>query len=124
MVVEVRRSEQSLELDLTGEWRALELARIDAALAAIDLTGARRVVISTPRLGALDLSGAWRLRELIRAARAAGAEVTFAGSPPDQRRLIDQTLTEGAPGEPEAAVKESAGSEAPHHSLREPAIRP
>jgi len=50
MVVQVRRTERSLELDLTGEWRALQFAQIDAALAAIDLAGTRRLVISTEQL--------------------------------------------------------------------------
>jgi hypothetical protein len=62
MLLEVRHSGQDLEIDLTGEWRALELARIDAALAGVDLANARQVSIGTQSLTALDLSGAWRPR--------------------------------------------------------------
>ena len=113
MVVQVRRTERSLELDLTGEWRALQFAQIDAALAAIDLAGTRRLVISTEQLAALDLSGAWRLREFLKRARDAGAEVTFRGAPPDQLRLIDEAL-QGA-GAPAGASGQGPG---------EPAIRP
>ena len=113
MVVQVRRTERSLELDLTGEWRALQFAQIDAALAAIDLAGTRRLVISTEQLDALDLSGAWRLREFLKRARDAGAEVTFRGAPPDQLRLIDEAL-QGA-GAPAGASAQGPG---------EPAIRP
>jgi len=40
----------------------------------------------------LDLSGAWRLHEFIKCTEAAGVEVTFKGAPPDQLRLVDQTL--------------------------------
>src|SRR5437660_11314782 len=90
MVVQVRRTERSLELDLTGEWRALQFAQIDAALAAIDLAGTRRLVISTEQLDALALSGAWRLRELLKRARDAGAEVTLRGAPSDRLRPIDE----------------------------------
>jgi phospholipid/cholesterol/gamma-HCH transport system permease protein len=90
--LEARRTDQGLELELTGEWRALAFAQIDTALAALDLEGSRRVEISTERLEALDLSGAWRLREFIKRTRAAGAEVTFRGTPPDQLRLVDETL--------------------------------
>jgi len=92
MLVEVRRSEQGLEIDLTGEWRALELAQIDAALSEIDLTQARRVSIGTKSLTSLDLSGAWRLREFLQQARDSGAQVEFLGPPPDQLRLVDSTL--------------------------------
>ena len=60
MLVEVRRTEQGLDVDLTGEWRALDLDQVDAALAAVDLANARRVSIGTKSLTALDLSGAWR----------------------------------------------------------------
>src|SRR5580693_560700 len=56
----VRRSQQDLEIDLTGEWRALDLEQIDAALAGVDLANARRISIRTKELTALDLSGAWR----------------------------------------------------------------
>lgn len=92
MLVEVRRTEQGLDVDLTGEWRALELAQIDAALAGVDFSNARRVSIGTEGLTALDLTGAWRLRELLKAARESGAEVEFRGPAPDQLRLIDSTL--------------------------------
>jgi phospholipid/cholesterol/gamma-HCH transport system permease protein len=92
MLVEVRRTEQGLDVDLTGEWRALDLTQVDAALAGVDLSNARRVSIGTQSLTALDLSGAWRLREFIKQAREAGAEVQFRGPQPDQLRLIDSTL--------------------------------
>jgi phospholipid/cholesterol/gamma-HCH transport system permease protein len=105
MLVEVRRSEQGLEIDLTGEWRALELAQIDAALAGIDLANARRVSIGTKSLTALDLTGAWRLREFLQQARDAGAQVDFRGSTPDQLRLIDSTLKSETPV-PAAPVQE------------------
>jgi phospholipid/cholesterol/gamma-HCH transport system permease protein len=100
MLVEVRRSEQGLEIELTGEWRALELAQIDAALAGVDLANARRVSIDTRSLAALDLSGAWRLRAFLQHARESGAQVEFRGPPPDQLRLVDSTLKGECPVPP------------------------
>jgi phospholipid/cholesterol/gamma-HCH transport system permease protein len=97
-MLEVRHSGGGgLELELTGEWRALRFPDIDSALSTVDLSAARRVEISTQRLQVLDLSGAWRLHEFIRQAHAAGAEVAFKGNPPDQLRLIDQTLKGESP---------------------------
>jgi phospholipid/cholesterol/gamma-HCH transport system permease protein len=92
MVMEVHRTEGGLTLDLTGEWRALAYRQIDTALAAVDLSGASRVEITTDRLAALDLTGAWRLREFVRRARSSGVEVAFTGAPPDQLRLVEETL--------------------------------
>jgi phospholipid/cholesterol/gamma-HCH transport system permease protein len=96
-MLEVRRSEEGLELELTGEWRALKFGAIDAALAGVDLAGAHHVEISTGRLEVLDLSGAWCLHEFIKRARAGGTEVAFKGNPPDQLRLVDQTLKGAIP---------------------------
>jgi phospholipid/cholesterol/gamma-HCH transport system permease protein len=96
-MLEVRREGEALELELTGEWRALRFSEIDAALAAVDLAGVRRIAISTERLQALDLSAAWRLHELIKEARSAGKEVAFKGTPPDPLRLVDQTLRGESP---------------------------
>jgi len=92
MLVGVRRTERGLDVDLTGEWRALQLTQIDAELAAVDLSNAHRVSIGTESLAALDLSGAWRLREFVKKAQASGAEVEFRGPQPDQLRLIESTL--------------------------------
>jgi phospholipid/cholesterol/gamma-HCH transport system permease protein len=92
MLIEVRRSEQGLDLELAGEWRALELAKIDAALADVQLAGEPRILVGTQGLTALDLSGAWRLREFLDQARQSGSEVQFRGAIPDQLRLIDTTL--------------------------------
>lgn len=104
MVLDVHRTEGALTLDLTGEWRALAYRQIDTALAAVDLSGASRIEIVTGRLAALDLTGAWRLREFVRRARSSGVEVAFAGSPPDQLRLVEETLrpleSGGAPARP------------------------
>jgi phospholipid/cholesterol/gamma-HCH transport system permease protein len=92
MLVEVRRSEQGLEIDLTGEWRALQMTQIDAELAGVDLTNARHVAIDAHGLEALDLTGAWRLREFLNQIRQAGADVQFRGAQPDQLRLVDTTM--------------------------------
>jgi phospholipid/cholesterol/gamma-HCH transport system permease protein len=98
MLLETRRSEQGLEIDLTGEWRALDLEQIDAALAGVDLANAHRVLVRTTGLIALDLTGAWRLREFLQQARQSGADVQFQGTPPDQLRLVDSTVKgEGPP---------------------------
>jgi phospholipid/cholesterol/gamma-HCH transport system permease protein len=92
MVLEVRTTEQGIALDLTGEWRALAYQQIDSALAAVDLDRAHHIEIATAGLTALDLTGAWRLREFVLQAQKMGAQVTFAGTPPDQMRLVDETL--------------------------------
>jgi phospholipid/cholesterol/gamma-HCH transport system permease protein len=92
MAVEVRRTAEGLELGLTGEWGAQQLNVIGAQLAALPLEGTRRVLIETSGLSRLDLSAAWTLREFLRRSRAAGVEVSFRGAPPDQLRLIDETL--------------------------------
>jgi phospholipid/cholesterol/gamma-HCH transport system permease protein len=97
MVVEVRRTEQGLALDLTGEWRALDYPALDAALAAVDLAGTRQVEIATNRLAALDLTGAWRLLQFVQRARQEGVEVAFSGTPPDQLRLVEETLRPAPP---------------------------
>jgi phospholipid/cholesterol/gamma-HCH transport system permease protein len=94
MAVEVRRTAEGLELGLTGEWGAQQLSVIGAQLAAVQLDGARRVLIETGGLSRLDLSGAWALREFLTKARESGAQVSFHGKPPDQLRLLDETLKE------------------------------
>ena len=58
----------------------------------MDVAAGSAVRIGTQRLAALDLSGAWALREFLHRARGAGTDVTFRGAPPDQLRLLDETL--------------------------------
>ena len=96
-LLEIQPSDQGLELELIGEWRALRFAELDAALGTLDLTNARRLEISTARLQVLDLSGAWRLREFICRVEEAGTEVVFKEAPPDQLRLVNQTLRGESP---------------------------
>jgi phospholipid/cholesterol/gamma-HCH transport system permease protein len=110
---EVRRTDHALELELTGEWRALQFAQIDAALRALDFARGTQVIISTERLEALDLTGAWRLREFLQQARAGGLEITFRGTPPDQLRLVEETLKSQSAPPPAATPVDS----------EEPAIR-
>jgi phospholipid/cholesterol/gamma-HCH transport system permease protein len=107
MFVEAARTGATLALELTGEWRALQVSALESALAEVDLAGVRTVRIGTERLGALDLTGAWVLREFVRRAGAAGAEVSFAGTPPDQLRLVDETLN---PKGSEAAAPQAVPS--------------
>lgn len=120
-LVDVRRGDGSLELELSGEWRALELPTLDAALAAIDLTGVRSVAVSPQNLTALDLTGAWRLREFLHQLEAAGIAVRFLGPPPDQLRLVEATLggksAGGSDPRPEAVSQSATGEELATRSL-------
>jgi phospholipid/cholesterol/gamma-HCH transport system permease protein len=102
-LVEQRRAGQQLELILTGEWRAPQLPQLATELAHIDLSGIRRVVITTRTLAALDLSAAWYLREFIARVRAAAAEVSFSGPPPDQLRLVETSEAHPPPEPPPPA---------------------
>ena len=112
MAVEVRRSAEGLELDLSGEWGVAQFTALVAQLAAVDVAAARRVSLTTAGLTALDLSGAWALRQFLVRARRAGAEVSFTDAPPpDQLRLLEQALAGAEPGaEPEAVPAGGAHS--------------
>jgi phospholipid/cholesterol/gamma-HCH transport system permease protein len=110
MAVEVHRHAEGLELGLTGEWSALQLDTIAGELGALELGSTRRVLIDTSALTRLDLSAAWTLRDFLRRARAAGAEVSFRGGPPDQLRVIDESLKDDRAVAPPAAGHGSAGA--------------
>jgi phospholipid/cholesterol/gamma-HCH transport system permease protein len=92
MFVEVETTGSQVALQLSGEWRALQITDIERALAAIELKAGSAVRIGTQGLTALDLTGAWALREFLQRARTDGIEVSFSTAPPDQLRLLDETL--------------------------------
>ncbi len=102
-----RRSADSLELALKGEWRALRLQEIGAELGALELSGVHEITISTEDLVLLDLSSAWRLREFIVAAEHAGITVSFRGARPEQLQVLDDALARDAFQPPGAQVHES-----------------
>ena len=113
MTLEVQRTAEALTLRLSGDWGVREFGTLESDFAAVDLHGARALVIDTAGLTSLDLTGAWSLHEFVRRTRAAGVEVSFQGQPPDQLRLLDETLKEtrrGGPApQPAAAAPPPAG---------------
>jgi phospholipid/cholesterol/gamma-HCH transport system permease protein len=94
MTLEVQQTAGAVTLRLAGDWGAREFGTLEQDLAHVDLQGARAVRIDASGLKSLDLSGAWALHEYLRRTRAAGVEVSFQGQPPDQLRLLDETLKE------------------------------
>ena len=82
MYLRLQRDGDNLEVELTGVWRGANLPAIDAEIAAQSFAGARTLKVSVPETVTLDLAGAWRLRELLKAAEAAGMRVEFSGPPP------------------------------------------
>jgi len=113
----VRRTAEGLELELTGEWSVRALAPIEAALESIDVASVPRIRIAAQGITHLDLSGAWALRAFVRRARRAGAEVQFHGTPPDQLRLVDETLAAKEPGESAAPASAPAPAEPGERAL-------
>jgi phospholipid/cholesterol/gamma-HCH transport system permease protein len=94
MTLEVKRTADALTLALSGDWGVRDFGTLEKDFAAVDTHGAHSVLIDTAALKSLDLSGAWSLHEFVRRTRAAGITVSFQGQPPDQLRLLDETLKE------------------------------
>jgi phospholipid/cholesterol/gamma-HCH transport system permease protein len=95
MAVEERRTADGLQLNLSGEWGMSEFGSLEAELAGVDLAGVKRVRLALGGVTRLDLSGAWALRRFVARAHEAGLSVDFDGPPPDQLRLLDDTLKKG-----------------------------
>jgi len=93
MYLNIRRSGDTLEVELAGRWRGADLPAIDAELDAQSISGAQALRIQVPESVEMDLAGAWRLREWLKAAEAAGLGVEFEGTEPGQLALIDSTLS-------------------------------
>jgi phospholipid/cholesterol/gamma-HCH transport system permease protein len=113
MTLEVQRTADALTVTLSGEWGVREFGTLEQDFAALDLKGARSVQLDTGAVRSLDLSGAWALHEFVRRTRAGGVEVSFRGAPPEQLRLLEETLkqTDAAamPPPPAAAVAAPVG---------------
>ncbi|HLS82236.1 MAG TPA: MlaE family lipid ABC transporter permease subunit [Steroidobacter sp.] len=90
MLLETTRASDGLTLRLLGEWRIENVAAIDAALRAITLAPAARVVVDSRGLESMDLCGAWLLKRRLGEAQAAGASVVFEGDPPEHFAFIEE----------------------------------
>jgi phospholipid/cholesterol/gamma-HCH transport system permease protein len=97
MSLEVQQTAGAVTLRLSGDWGAHEFGTLEQDFAHVDLHGAHSVLIDATGLKSLDLTGAWALHQFVRRTRAAGVEVSFQGQPPDQLRLLDETLKESEP---------------------------
>jgi phospholipid/cholesterol/gamma-HCH transport system permease protein len=92
-----QRHADHVELALHGQWRAAQLAAIQAELAGVALAGTRQLQLRAADAH-FDLSGAWLLHDYLGVVTAAGVEVRFAGPVPAALALIRRTLPDGAPG--------------------------
>jgi len=92
MYLTARRDADELTLELSGEWRALRFADIEAELERLDVTGLRQVSIGAAK-AQLDLTAAWLLRDFIDRARAAGAGVRFSSAEPPTLALVERCKT-------------------------------
>jgi phospholipid/cholesterol/gamma-HCH transport system permease protein len=113
MSLEVQQEDGAVTLRLSGAWGAHQFGALEQDFAGVDLHGARSVLIDAGGLKSLDLSGAWALHEFVRRTRAAGVEVSFQGSPPDQLRLLDDTLKESDAAPPPPATDTAAAPAGP-----------
>jgi phospholipid/cholesterol/gamma-HCH transport system permease protein len=93
-----QRQAQQLKLELEGEWRLRHFDAIAAALAAVDLSGARHVDLDTHAVE-IDFGGAWLLRDFVRRARSAGLEVEFSGGTPAMMALLSRCMAGEIPTE-------------------------
>lgn len=88
-----RSGERGLELRLSGDWRAANIAAIRAELAQLDLAASTTVLIDAGAAD-LDLGGAWALNAYVGELARRDIKVDFQGAPPDSLRLVQQALRE------------------------------
>ena len=115
MPVEARSTAQGLQLALTGEWSVRQFGQLQAELAALDLSAARQVLIDAHGIATLDLSGAFALRQFVQRAARAGVAIAWRGTPPDQLRVLDETLRESSA--PDTGGSPVPVPVAPHRAL-------
>jgi len=96
--LKTQRQAQQLRLELEGEWRLRHFDAIEAALAAVDLSGTKQVNVDTHDIE-LDFGGAWALREFTRRARSSGLEVEFTGGTPAMMSLLSRCMAGEIPAE-------------------------
>ncbi len=99
MFITARRSAEELFLELQGEWHATQAQAIEAELAAVELSGARRARLAAGA-ARLDLSSAWLLHDFLDRARKAGLEPRFEGAPPPALALVERTYSGEMPERP------------------------
>lgn len=92
MYLNLRRHDDTLQAELAGSWRGVDMPGIDAELAGLSFAGASELRVRAPETVPLDLAGAWRLREWLKEAEGAGLSVAFVGQAPSQIELIESTL--------------------------------
>src|ERR1700733_2123160 len=92
MYLTARREADELSLQLSGQWRALRFADIEAELGTLDVTGLRQINIATGQ-AQLDLTGAWLLRDFLDRVRAAGVAVQLQGAEPSALALVERCKT-------------------------------
>jgi phospholipid/cholesterol/gamma-HCH transport system permease protein len=115
--LKTQRQAQQLRLELEGEWRLRHFDAIEAALAAVDLSGAAHLTVDTHAVE-LDFGGAWVLRDFTLRARSSGLEVDFTGGTPAMMNLLSRCLAGEIPSEtrelqwltPAMAVEEAVES--------------
>jgi phospholipid/cholesterol/gamma-HCH transport system permease protein len=93
-----QRHADQVELALHGQWRAAQLAEIQAELAGVSLAGARLLLLHASDEAHFDLSGAWQLQDFLVGVAAAGVEVRFEGPMPAALALIRRTLPDKVAG--------------------------
>ena len=96
--LKTQRQAQQLRLKLEGEWRLRHFDAIEAALAAVDLSGTQQVNVDTHDIE-LDFGGAWALREFTHRARSSGLEVEFTGGTPAMMSLLSRCMAGEIPME-------------------------
>lgn len=87
-----RRDGGTIELALTGDWRAATLVAIRAEQQRLDLAGVERALVRAQ--GALDLAGAWALDDLTRQLAARGIHVEFPDGEPRTLGLVRGALAD------------------------------
>jgi phospholipid/cholesterol/gamma-HCH transport system permease protein len=100
-----KRQDDTLELELRGDWRAATLVAIREEQSRLNLSGVQRVLVRAPV--PLDLAGAWALDELTRELTARDLQVEFPDGEPRTLVLVRGALATDAGRQPAALRADS-----------------
>ena len=99
MFLDSRREGDASTLALRGDWRLAQFAALRDELAALDMSGVRRLRIAVGE-ASFDLSAAWLLFDALQRWRTQVPECLFEGEPPAALALIERTLGTAPPATP------------------------